>query len=88
MASTAAGVAVGSAIGNTIGGFFGGGSSEPAPQAVPAQQQQQQAQQQGDYCLASGQQFTKCMDDNGGDLQGCRWYLEQFKACLDAATKQ
>ncbi|KND92604.1 Mitochondrial intermembrane space cysteine motif-containing protein MIX17 [Tolypocladium ophioglossoides CBS 100239] len=90
MASTAAGVAIGSSVGHAIGGFFSGGSSaEPAPQQpVQAQAQQQQQQQQwGNNCQAATQQFTKCMDEQGGNMQVCNWYLEQLKACQAAASQ-
>ncbi|EFY86366.1 CHCH domain protein [Metarhizium acridum CQMa 102] len=88
MASTAAGVAIGSSVGHAIGGLFSGGSSEPAPQPVQAQANQQQQQQQwGNNCQAATQQFTKCMDDNGGNMQICNWYLEQLKACQAAASQ-
>jgi hypothetical protein len=86
MASTAAGVAVGSSIGHAIGGMFGGGSSapaEPAPQQANATQQQQQW---GNNCAGATQNFTKCMDDNNGNMQICNWYLEQLKACQSAAS--
>ncbi|OAA45020.1 CHCH domain protein [Metarhizium rileyi] len=88
MASTAAGVAIGSSVGHAIGGLFGG-SSEPAPQPVQAQAQQQQTQQTqwGNNCQAATQQFTKCMDDNSGNMQICNWYLEQLKACQAAASQ-
>jgi len=81
MASTAAGVAVGSSIGHAIGGMFGGGSSSSAE--LPAQQQAQaQATQQnsswGNNCQTATQNFTKCMDDNNGNMQICNWYLEQL----------
>ncbi|KAK2590748.1 hypothetical protein QQS21_011560 [Conoideocrella luteorostrata] len=86
MASTAAGVAIGSSVGHAIGGFFGGGSSEPAPQPVQAQATQQQ-QEWGNNCQGVTQQFTKCMDDNGGNMQICNWYLEQLKACQAASNQ-
>ena len=83
------GVAIGSSVGHAIGGLFSGGSSEPAPQPVQAQPQQQQQQQQqwGNNCQAATQQFTKCLDDNGGNMQICNWYLEQLKACQAAASQ-
>ncbi|KAI1499985.1 hypothetical protein F5X99DRAFT_410461 [Biscogniauxia marginata] len=86
MASTAAGVAVGSSIGHAIGGLFSGGSSEPA-EASPQQQQQQQQSQWGNNCAGATQNFTKCMDDNQGNMQICNWYLEQLKACQSAASQ-
>ncbi|KAF4124791.1 CHCH domain protein [Geosmithia morbida] len=88
MASTAAGVAVGSSIGHAIGGLFSGGSSEPA---APQQQQVQTSAPQdnqwanGGSCQGAATQFTQCMDEHGGNMQICNWYLEQLKACQAAA---
>ncbi|RDW63836.1 hypothetical protein BP5796_10338 [Coleophoma crateriformis] len=93
MASTAAGVAVGSSIGHAIGGFFGGGSSAPAEsqqqnQAVATQGQAQDNNSWGARsCEADAKQFTKCLDDNQGNMQICSWYLEQLKACQSAASQ-
>ncbi|TVY21610.1 Mitochondrial intermembrane space cysteine motif-containing protein [Lachnellula arida] len=93
MASTAAGVAVGSSIGHAIGGFFGGGSSQPAEQQADngavASQNGQAAQNNwgAKSCDVDAQQFTKCMNENQGDLQTCSWYLEQLKACQSAASQ-
>ncbi|RYP79562.1 hypothetical protein DL770_006608 [Monosporascus sp. CRB-9-2] len=89
MASTAAGVAVGSSIGHAIGGLFsGGGSGEPAPAPQDAQAAQQQQQNQwGNNCAGATQNFTKCMDDQQGNMQICGWYLEQLKACQAAASQ-
>ncbi|KAI0173631.1 hypothetical protein GGR52DRAFT_543828 [Hypoxylon sp. FL1284] len=86
MASTAAGVAVGSSIGHAVGGLFsGGGSSEPAEAAPPQASPQQN--QWGNNCAGATQSFTKCMDDNSGNMQICGWYLEQLKACQAAASQ-
>ncbi|KAH8661890.1 hypothetical protein BX600DRAFT_437326 [Xylariales sp. PMI_506] len=88
MASTAAGVAIGSSIGHAIGGMFSGGSSAPAEQ--PQQQAvntQQQQNQWGNNCAGATQNFTKCMDENQGNMQICGWYLEQLKACQAAASQ-
>ncbi|KAK7731340.1 hypothetical protein SLS57_001276 [Botryosphaeria dothidea] len=92
MASTAAGVAVGSSIGHAIGGFFGGGGS-----SAPAEAQQQQtavdsyssAQQNNGstVCAQDIQNFRKCMDENQGSLTICGWYLDQLKACQQAASQ-
>jgi hypothetical protein len=87
------GVAVGSSIGHAIGGFFGGGSSAPAeqpqqsysPQAT--QHDQQATNQWGNNCAGATQNFTKCMDENNGNMQICNWYLEQLKACQAAASQ-
>ncbi|KAI0854936.1 hypothetical protein F4860DRAFT_497877 [Xylaria cubensis] len=88
MASTAAGVAVGSSIGHAIGGFFGGGSSAPAeaaPQQTNAADNNQN--QFNNNCAGAAESFTKCMDDNNGNMQICNWYLEQLKACQQAAKQ-
>ncbi|KAK4239345.1 Sas10/Utp3/C1D family-domain-containing protein [Achaetomium macrosporum] len=92
MASTAAGVAIGSSIGHVVGNGISsifGGSSSGAPE--PAQATQAQAAQSnsswGNNCAGATEQFTKCMDEHGGNMQICGWYLEQLKAC-QAAAKQ
>lgn len=83
------GVAVGSSIGHAIGGFFGGGSSASAP--AEAQQANtaatnpygDAAQMSGNEwgarnCEVDAKQFTKCLDENGGNMQICGWYLDQL----------
>ncbi|KAK1758534.1 hypothetical protein QBC47DRAFT_374995 [Echria macrotheca] len=97
MATTAAGVAVGSAIGHTlsnaVGGLFGGGSSAPAetsqsPVAAQAQDNGMTNNSSwGNNCAGATQSFTKCMDEQGGNMQICGWYLEQLKACQAAASQ-
>lgn len=86
MASTAAGVAVGSAVGHTlangVSSLFGGSSSTPAPVDQAAQQT---TQQQARPCDVDAQNFTKCLDDNNGNMQICDWYLQQLKACQEAS---
>lgn len=76
------GVAVGSSIGHAIGGFFGGGSSAPAEQQSSAVAAQGQTQDQNSWgsrnCEVDAKQFTKCLDDNQGNMQICNWYLEQL----------
>ncbi|EDO17421.1 hypothetical protein Kpol_1037p17 [Vanderwaltozyma polyspora DSM 70294] len=98
MASTAAGVAVGSAVGHTIGAgitgmFSGSGSNE----SVQQQQQQQQnvapmsdqgfAQEQVKTCDVDAKNFTRCLDENNGNFQICDYYLQQLKACQEAARQ-
>lgn len=99
MASTAAGVAVGSTIGHTLGagitGMFGGRSEAPVDQ--PQQQQQDLApyQQQNSYttqeqvrhCDADARNFTRCLEENDGNMQTCGYYLQQLKACQEAARQ-
>lgn len=87
---TNSGVAVGSSIGHAIGGMFGGGGSSAAASAddgssVQSQQSQYSQQSQQDNCAGAATSFTKCMDDNNGNMQICNWYLEQLKACQQAA---
>ena len=91
MASTAAGVAVGSAVGHTIGagltGMFSGNSAaqemqdpnQLQAQSSPLQQQQAQA------CDVDARNFTRCLDENSGNFQICDYYLQQLKACQEAA---
>ncbi|KFZ05360.1 hypothetical protein V501_08423 [Pseudogymnoascus sp. VKM F-4519 (FW-2642)] len=91
MASTAAGVAVGSSIGHAIGGFFGGGSSAAPAEAEQSQMTQSQGSaEQSNWgarsCEVDAKQFTKCLDENQGNMQTCSWYLEQLKACQSAAS--
>ncbi|KAI9799441.1 MAG: hypothetical protein M1825_004541 [Sarcosagium campestre] len=97
MASTAAGVAVGSSIGHAVGNLFGGYGSAPAA-AEPANDSMSQQDFQGASasqdnswgarsCETDARQFTKCLDENGGNMQICGWYLEQLKACQQAASQ-
>ncbi|KAI8218234.1 Mitochondrial intermembrane space cysteine motif-containing protein MIX17 [Colletotrichum sp. SAR11_57] len=89
MASTAAGVAIGSSVGHAIGGLFSGGSSEAPAQAQSASPvaESQTTSQWGNNCAGATQQFTKCMDEQNGNMQICNWYLEQLKACQAAASQ-
>ncbi|GME68830.1 hypothetical protein B5S28_g206 [[Candida] boidinii] len=97
MATTAAGVAVGSAVGHTLGagltGMFSGSSSEQVDQQ---QQQQQQMQAQPQYaqeparggaCEVDARNFTRCLESSNGDYQACDFYLQQLKACQQAARQ-
>jgi len=61
-----------------MGGVFGG-SSAPA-------EQQAQAVQQNNYeapkaCEQDVLKFRQCLDQNGGDLTICGWYLDNLKKC-------
>ncbi|KAI9733376.1 MAG: Normal oxygen consumption protein [Cirrosporium novae-zelandiae] len=96
MASTAAGVAVGSSIGHAIGGLFSGGSSSaPAEdQAAPAPATSQPTDNYASSntwgarsCEIDAKNFTKCLDENNGNMQTCSWFLEQLKACQAAASQ-
>jgi hypothetical protein len=88
------GVAVGSSIGHAVGGWFSGGSSSEAatdsPQNTDFAQQHSQVNmsaQQSGACANDVNQFRKCMDDNQGSLTICGWYLDQLKACQQAASQ-
>lgn len=92
---TSSGVAIGSSVGHAISGFFGGSSAnEPLPAEQAAQNNSVQAnganangQSWGNNCAGATQNFTKCMDEQGGNMQICGWYLEQLKACQAAASQ-
>jgi hypothetical protein len=43
--------------------------------------------QQSGACANDVNQFRKCMDDNQGSLTICGWYLDQLKACQQAASQ-
>ncbi|PSK40532.1 hypothetical protein C7M61_000178 [Candidozyma pseudohaemuli] len=92
MASTAAGVAVGSTIGHTLGAGITsmfGGSSAPAeaPQQDLAAQQQYNNQEQGRTCDADARTFTRCLEENNGNMQVCDFYLQQLRACQEASRR-
>lgn len=91
-------MAVGSSIGHAIGGFFGGGSSSApaAEQQQPAVDNYSQSgsmynanaamqQEATGPCANDIKTFTNCMNQNNGDLNVCGWYLEQLRACQQAA---
>ncbi|KAL2065402.1 hypothetical protein VTL71DRAFT_3072 [Oculimacula yallundae] len=90
IASTAMGVAAGHGLSNML--FGGSSSSAPAEQApqqngVAAQGNEQQNNSWGQSCEVDAKQFTKCMDEHQGNMQICGWYLEQLKACQQAAKQ-
>jgi hypothetical protein len=86
---TNSGVAIGSSIGHVVGNgissLWGGSSSA----AEPAQATQAQAAQNnsswGNNCAGATEQFTKCMDEQSGNMQICGWYLEQLVCILFSA---
>ena len=92
-------MAVGSSIGHAVGGWFGGGggaAQEPQPSqdayAQPAadpgyynSQSSAAETQQGGPCAADVKSFTRCMDENQGNMTVCGWYLHQLQACQQAA---
>jgi hypothetical protein len=81
-------VAVGSSIGHAIGGFFGGGSNTVTEQQQSAAATQGQEQAQSSWglksCEVDAKLFTKCLDENQGNMQICSWYLDQLVRCQRA----
>jgi hypothetical protein len=47
----------------------------------------QQQQQQAGPCAENVKSFTRCMDENQGNMTVCGWYLDQLKACQAAARQ-
>lgn len=81
------GVAVGSSIGHAIGGLFGGSGSSAPAEAQPAQNAVASPANDAGYqannwgsrsCETDAKSFTKCLDENGGNMQICGWYLDQL----------
>lgn len=68
-----------------------GGSSSAAPveqdQLALAAQQNQQFLSEAKHCDADARSFTRCLEDNGGNMQICDYYLQQLKACQEAARQ-
>ena len=77
-------MAVGSSIGHAIGGMFGSGA--PAEQqhsdnavATQANESSSQSNAWGPRsCETDAKTFTKCLDENQGNMQICGWYLDQL----------
>ncbi|PSR83851.1 hypothetical protein BD289DRAFT_276644 [Coniella lustricola] len=96
MATTAAGVAVGHTVANGIMGMFGGGSSSEPAQAAASDNAVASQGQQGSYyanqsadpnCALATKSFTNCMDEHQGNMSICGWYMDQLKACQQAASR-
>jgi hypothetical protein len=58
--------------------MFSGGGSAPPAEAQSNYAGQQQQQNMENNCGPAAMQFTKCLDENGGNMQICNWYLEQL----------
>ena len=77
---------MGSSIGHAIGGFFGGGSApaeaEQANTAAATNAYGDAQTSSNEWgarnCEVDAKQFTKCLDENGGNMQICGWYLDQL----------
>ncbi|KAF8549647.1 hypothetical protein OG21DRAFT_1420979 [Imleria badia] len=84
MAATAGSVAAGSVIGHGVSQMLFGGSNS-ATTAEPAAPAQQQSFQSASACDVQAKDFTRCLDK--ADLPSCSYYLEQLKACQEAARQ-
>lgn len=80
---------MGSMLANSLSGVFGGGTNQPAEDQqryqAPTQPEQnggnltaQQQQQWGPNCQFATKDFTRCLDEQAGNMQICGWYLEQL----------
>ncbi|ODQ82268.1 hypothetical protein BABINDRAFT_158899 [Babjeviella inositovora NRRL Y-12698] len=85
MASVAAGSSIGHVIGHGITGMFGGNREVDYAEQPVAQAQQNQEQAQ--HCDGAAMNFTRCLEENGGNMQICDYYLQQLKACQQAAAQ-
>lgn len=82
---------MGSSIGHAFGGLFGGGSSSAAEPQQADNSVANQANDAGYHnsnwgqrsCEADAKSFTKCLDENGGNMQICGWYLDQLVGSND-----
>ena len=75
---------MGSSIGHAIGGMFGGSNAaaeQQADNAVASQANESSSQSNAwgpRTCEADAKTFTKCLDENQGNMQICGWYLDQL----------
>ena len=68
--------------------------AQPMDSSIYGSQGQTQSQagygsatQQPGPCAGDVKNFTKCMDENQGNLTICGWYFDQLKACQMAARQ-
>lgn len=101
-AGVAVGSAVGHTIGAGITSLFSGNNSSNNSndeaqqvnqnQAILQQQQQQPAVQDDQRnatgpCEIDARNFTRCLGEHNGELSPCEYYLQQLKACQEAARQ-
>lgn len=41
---------------------------------------------QSSSCEVDARNFTRCLDENNGNMQICDWYLQQLKVCQQASS--
>ena len=78
----------GSALAHTaihalLGGGGRGGEAATAPSDLRAAASALEAD--GGPCRNASRAFAACMDDQGDDLEACRYWLESLKSCARAA---
>ena len=73
---------------DAIGGLFGGGSAPAEQQRADSSMTAQgsdSSYQNNSWgargCENDAKSFTKCLDENQGNMQICGWYLEQLVCC-------
>ena len=92
------GVAVGSSVAHAIGGFFGGSTSPQSAASTTvdsaepthAENAFDEGRATSRNCDVDAKALTRCLDENrGSDYQMslCGFYLEQLKACQQAASQ-
>lgn len=97
-AGVAVGSSIGHAIGGFFGGGSSQAAQPESAQQPAASQDNLNYAQAGAYntnatagqeasgpCAMDIKNFTSCMNQNNGDLNICGWYMEQLKACQQAA---
>jgi hypothetical protein len=52
--------------------------TQPQQGTVATSGQQEQSNWGAKSCEVDAKQFTKCLDENNGNMQICGWYLEQL----------
>jgi hypothetical protein len=65
-------------LGNGISSMWGGSSSAAEPTQATQAQAAPANNSWGNNCSEATGQFTKCMDEQNGNMQICGWYLEQL----------
>jgi len=61
--------------------------AQPMDNGLYNSQAQSQSQAEQGPCATDIKSFTKCMDENQGNMTICGWYLDQLKACQQAAGR-
>jgi len=97
-AGVAVGSSVGHMVGAGISGLFGGSGAPAQPteaatkplsaeptEPIRSEWNDSSSWASGPSCEADAKNFTKCLDDNRGNMQICGWYLEQLKSCQNMA---